>query len=140
MSNIYEIDIAKGASIIGKVKLTAKLLDNKIQLDYLDSFSEEGSIVEEDYFSALGSLQNLYTERNCHLLCAGCHIDVYPGGLTSEESLNEMAYKFSDKDKTINLINIFTSLDISEIENLADNKAQKAQRRAAIHSKQFNIR
>ncbi|KKD60873.1 hypothetical protein RN22_09025 [Grimontia sp. AD028] len=126
------IKLSNHEKIVGNVELSCSLIDNIATIHYTDSNSVSGKAAGPSFFYALAEIRESYKHNNIFLLCFGSKRNVFPGGLTSESSFGELAYEFNENEKDPIVVNIFDSIDLSELPLIGDLKEQKEKRRESI--------
>lgn len=131
----YNPHVVKDGSIIGEVHIRTFLHDSKPALEYFYDSNLTGVISGDDYFDMLWRLRLIFQEVGIDIFCEGSLITVFPGGLASDQSFSEIAYKYYESDGGFRQVNIFSNADDDEINLLVGREAQKEARRKLIRSR-----
>lgn len=140
MINQHVIPLYKGGTKVGEVSASPAIKNGEAYIECVDTFGDRYNFSGDDFFLLLKKLGSVYEINGMQLLCNGMLIDVFPGGLASEETLGEIAYKFDEASGVISKVNIFHCSKEAGLENLSSFECQKNTRRAAIRTGRFKIR
>ena len=126
------IELARQDEVIGIVHLNCQVNKAAARIDYKDSIGNSGSFFGSDFFYIMADLRQTYMSKDIYLLCTAGLINVFPGGLTSESSFGEIAYKFNEITGEKITVNIFDPIKIENLGLLSNLPDQKKHRRSMI--------
>lgn len=126
------IKICRQNSLIGDLKLDCNVNASSVSIHYRDWLGKEGEVEGDDFFRLLGELREVYSQEGFLLMCTGSLIGVFPGGLTSESSHGELAYKFDEVTGDKEVVNIFDPLPLEDVHLISTLSEQKAKRMSVI--------
>jgi hypothetical protein len=129
---MHTIKTVKNQDSIGY--LTIKIAEDthdSVTLSYDDHHGNKGFVSGSDYFYALSKIREKFIGEDTVLLCKGSMINVFPGGLQSEQSKNEISYE--EINGNFVPVNIFDEIEKSEGKSLNYTyEMQKEERRKSI--------
>jgi hypothetical protein len=128
------IDLARNGEIVGQIELDCSVTKQEVSISYVDSFLEKGKKGGPSFFYVLAEIREEYRKKELLLLCKGALLTVFPGGLTSDSSFGELAYEISNAVDDQKVVNVFDSVDITDIKTIASFDQQKKNRREIIRS------
>jgi len=132
LGKTYLPNVINGPAIQNQIEITTFLTNAQPTITYNDGNDLTGTLTGEDYFELLCTLRSIASSQGKDILCQGSLINVYPGGLASDQSLGEIAQKYDSNKKTFGEVAIFSPASASDIKNIALPEDQKAHRRKAI--------
>tara|TARA_B100000678_G_C17865932_1_gene365197 strand:- start:97 stop:489 length:393 start_codon:yes stop_codon:yes gene_type:complete len=118
--------------LIGEMTMNCAVRGSFASIYYQDCFGFYETLEGDDFFNILARIRRKYAEEGIALLCAGGLLDVYPGGLKSESSHGELAYRMDDKTGYKETVNIFDPIPCSDVSLLSDVSDQKNNREYVI--------
>lgn len=125
------IKMARNGKEIGDLEVTSYEGANGIVvLSYKDSFGRSGDVSGFDYFEAFSKIRDIFVGAGVALLCKGSRLNVFPGGLESEQSRGEISYEEVHGDFIP--VGIFEPSEISQLDESCTYEMQKEARRLAI--------
>jgi len=133
---MYKIELVKDGNQIGFINIKVSRTDNPLifSIFYSDTIENSGNFTCDDLFLGLSTIRGIYDQLNIKLLCEGSMDNVYPGGLASEESQGEIAYKYNKYSNSYEQVNIFKPVDITLVDHIVTSDTQKENRRQAIRN------
>lgn len=129
---MYTIKTVKNQDDIGYLTIkVAEETNDSVTLSYDDQKGNKGFVSGFDYFYALSKIREKFISEDMVLLCKGSMINVFPGGLQSEQSKSEISYE--EIDGNFVPVNIFDEIEKSEGKSLSCTyEMQKEERRKSI--------
>lgn len=124
-----DIHLISNNKPIGTLFIEGKINNKGALVNYSDNIDNKTySISEYSFFEALSVIREKYTKNNIQILCKGCTIDVYPGGLLSDETFGEFAYEIDSKSLEKKVVNIFDPITIENKKLISSILEQENQR------------
>ena len=134
-SELYTIKMVKNGKDVGALEITSfSNGTDPVVLSYNDHNGFCGTVYGPDYFEALSQIREKLSNENISLLCKGSKLNVFPGGLESEQSMGEISYE--EVQGNYIPVNIFEESNISEIDPNCSYEMQKDARRKAIRGRE----
>ncbi|AFV00188.1 hypothetical protein M5M_15275 [Simiduia agarivorans SA1 = DSM 21679] len=127
--------VVKDGILLGTIQLRSFLQDSQPALEYSYDSELVGVVKGDDYFDLLGMLRTILQEKGFDILCEGALINVFPGGLVSDQSFSEVAYKHVEPGGQLIKVNIFSPAKESELDMIAGRDSQREARRKVIRSR-----
>lgn len=129
---MYTVKTVKNRDEIGYLYIkTSEDISGSVTLSYNDHSGNKGLVSGFDYFDALSKLREKFLSEDIALLCKGSMINVFPGGLQSDQSKSEISYEEVNGDFIP--VNIFDEIGEVKLDNLyCTYIMQKEERRKSI--------
>jgi len=131
---MHTIKMARNGKEIGNLGVTSyEDVTGTVVLSYKDGFGRSGEVSGFGYFEAFSKIREIYAAAGVYLLCKGSKLNVFPGGLESEQSLGRISYE--EMHGEFIPVGIFDQSEISQLDEGCTYEMQREARRAAIRRK-----
>ena len=120
----YDSDTA----LSGQINAVIRYKNGCLEMDYIDSEGRKGKLISDSSYDLLWSLNDVYRNLGCEILCIGLLSNVYPGGLTSESTFQIAAYQIEPENRLKRKVNIFDEIDVTDIKHKSSKENQRITR------------
>lgn len=120
--------------LLGIINIVIDCKNDKVEMEYSNPDGEVGRLNSNSCHDLLWVLDEVYKEQGYQILCLGLLDNVYPGGLTSDSTLDISAYQIDAIAELKRKVNIFDKIDIADIKDISSRENQRLIRENILKS------